>query len=273
MAQDPIRGWLHTQQRKNLSPASIRRRRITLRRLERWCDDRGKKLLWLDTATINDWLDTLRVAPQSLSHYIGDVASFYRWAQLAGFRNDDPTETIDRPRRPRYLPRPIGGEDLHHAIQEADPPLRMVLVLAALAGLRIAEIAHLDAVDLDLVAGLIFVRQGKGSRDRVVPMHVGLRAELDRYGPPRHGPLIHYDGRPYAPGSLSAKVSRHMKSLDIQATAHSLRHWFASQAYLTGSDIRAVQELLGHSSLTTTQVYTAINPQASRTAVEGIDFG
>lgn len=271
MAQDPIRGWLQHQQRRNLSTASIRRRRLILRRLERWADDRGLKLLWLTTDQLHDWLDSLSVAPQSKGHYIGDLASFYGWVTRVGFRPDDPTETIDRPRRPRYLPRPIDDEALHHAIEEASPTLRIVLCLASLAGLRIAEVAGLDVADVSWPAALIFVRQGKGNRDRIVPMHDRLHDEIKRYGPPRHGPLVHHDGNAYKPGSLSAMVSRHMRALGIDATAHSLRHWFATKAYGGTGDIRAVQDLLGHASLSTTQVYTALNPEAARAAVEGIE--
>lgn len=270
MAQDPIRGWLQHQRRRNLSQQSIRRRRLILRRVERWAEERDRKLLWLDTETLEEWLDGLSVAPQSRAHYIGDLASFYGWAVRVGLRPDDPTEAIDRPRRPRYLPRPIGDEDLHHAIEAADPTLRVVLVLAAYAGLRIAEVASLDVADIAWPSLLIHVRQGKGNRDRIVPMHHVLVDEIKRYGPPRHGPLVHYGGHAYLPGSLSAKVSRHMRGLGIDATAHSLRHWFATKAYGGSGDIRAVQDLLGHASLSTTQVYTALNPEAARVAVQAI---
>lgn len=271
MAQDPIRGWLQHMRRRNLSQASIRRRRLILRRLERWADDDGRSLLWLDTDALADWLDTLHVAPQSRAHYIGDLASFYGWACRVGLRPDDPTEELERPRRPRYLPRPIADEDLHHALETADPPLRVALALAAYAGLRVAEVAALDVADIAWPTQLIHVRQGKGNRDRIVPMHSRLVWEIRQYGPPRHGPLIQHDGGAYKPGSLSAKVSRHMRGLGIDATAHSLRHWFATKAYGGSGDIRAVQDLLGHASLSTTQVYTALDPAAARAAVEQIE--
>lgn len=272
MATDPIRGWLRHQHRRNLSPASIRRRRVVLRSLEAWCDERKQRsVTWLDQDSLEEWLDGLRITPQSRAHYISDLASFYRWAQRVGIRSDDPTEHVARPQRPRYLPRPIADEDLARAMHEASPKMRCVLALAALAGLRVSEIARLDATDINWNTGLLHVRQGKGRKDRVVPLHPGLAEELRRYRTPRHGPIIHHDGHPYTPNSLSAMVSRHLKGLQVEATAHSLRHWFASKAYGASGDIRAVQDLLGHASLTTTQVYTALNPEATRSAVEGID--
>lgn len=270
MAGDPIRGWLRHMHRRNLSTATIRRRRVVMRRMERWADEHERKATWFTTEDIEEWLDGLRISPQSRSHYIGDISSFYRWLQRTGMRSDDPTETIARPQRPRYLPHPIGDDDLARAMEAADPKLRAVLALASLAGLRVSEIASLDVNAINWQQQLIHVHQGKGRRDRIVPLHPVLETELRRYGLPKHGPIINHDGRAYAPGSVSSMVSRHFHDLGINSTCHSLRHWFASKAYGVGGDIRAVQELLGHSSLTTTQVYTALDPRAARVAVEGI---
>ena len=269
---DPIRGWLRHMDRRNLARTSIRRRRSIARRFETWLDEHGGggDLRRVDTETVETWLDTLQVTPQTRGHYIGDLASLFGWMQSARLRDDDPTEAIARPQRPRYLPRPIGTDDLAAAMQAAPPSTRAALALACFAGLRVSEIAGLDVADIDHHGGLLHVRQGKGMRDRVVPLSPLLADELRAYGMPKAGPVIHHDGRNYTPNSLSAKISSYLRGMGVEASAHQLRHWFATQAYQGSGDIRAVQELLGHASLKTTQVYTALSPQAARVAVDSL---
>lgn len=264
--EDHIEAWLHALARKNRAPATIRRRRTIGRRWEAWCYAQGVPILDATGADVEAWLDSIRhqrtgrpVTAQTRSHYLGDLASFYAWA-LRDRRCDlDPTEHIEHPARPHYLPRPISDTDAAHAIANADRTMRLVLMLAGLAGLRVAEIAALDAHDLDRPGRTLWVRQGKGARDRVVPISDALDAELGRYDPPRAGRIVTHPGGNYSGSSLSAKVSRYLHGLGIEASLHQWRHWFATGLLDGGVDVRVVQELLGHQSLATTQVYTRVS--------------
>jgi integrase/recombinase XerD len=266
MAGDVVGEWLRALRRKNRSAQTIRRRRLTGRRWEAWCEHHGVPILAAEASDVEAWLDSLRhqrtgrpVTPQTRAHYLGDLASFYGWAIRAGATKHDPTEHIERPARPHYLPRPIGDDDAAMALAMADRTMRIVLVLAGLAGLRVGEIAHLDASDVDRRSGVLWVRQGKGSRDRVVPISATLDVELARYGLPKAGPVVSHERGPYTAGSLSAKGSRYLHGLGIDASLHQWRHWFATTMLDGGVDVRVVQELLGHRSLATTQVYTRVS--------------
>jgi integrase/recombinase XerD len=266
MAGDVVGEWLRALRRKNRSPQTIKRRRVTGRRWEAWCTAHGIVLLEATAGDVEAWLDSLRhqrtgrpVTPQTRSHYLGDLASFYGWASRARICRSDPTEDIERPTRPRYLPRPISDDDAAMALAMADRTMRLVLVLAGLAGLRVGEIASLDVADIDRRSAVMWVRQGKGAKDRVVPISAVLDVELARYGLPSAGPVVSHDRGPYLAGSLSAKASRYLHGLGIEASLHQWRHWFATTMLDGGVDVRVVQELLGHASLATTQVYTRVS--------------
>jgi site-specific recombinase XerD len=273
---DPIGLWLDALKRKNRAPATIRRRRIIGRRYECYVEDvHGKRVLDADVATIEAWLDQLRhhqtgkaVAPQTRSHYLGDLHDFYGWAVRVGRIEEDPTELIERPDRPHYLPRPIGTDDAAMALAMADRTMRMVLVLAGLAGMRCGEIARLDATNIDRRNRTLWVVQGKGRKDRVLPISNTLDDEMARYGMPRHGPVIEHAGKPFTPNSLSAKGSRYLHGLGIECSLHCWRHWFATTLLDEGADLRAVQELLGHSSLSSTQIYTRVSRVRLASAVD-----
>ena len=255
----------------NHAPASIRRRRNNARRFARWCAANDTTFLVCTTEHIEQWLDCCDVSPQSRSHYGGDMRSLFGWLQATRNRDDNPAADLATVQRPRYMPRPIPDADLAHAITQADDQMRVILHLAAYAGLRAGEIAQLDATDIDQANRLVHVRQGKGRKDRLVPLHPALANEL-RANPtvPRRGPVVHYGPHAYTPNSISKKVSAYMAGLGIAASCHSLRHWFASKAYQGSHDIRAVQELLGHASVATTQLYAAFDPASARAAVASV---
>lgn len=267
MGGDYTGEWLRSLRRRNLAETTIRRRRMSVYRLEGWCAPWPVHQATQDM--VEAWLDSLRVSPQSRGHYLSDVAAFYRWLVRRGVRRDDPTELVERPKRPHYLPRPLSGHDLTMAMRLAPPKIRVTLALAALAGLRAGEVATLDATDLDRRSLTIHVRQGKGNKDRVVPISSLLDSELSLYGVPRLGPVVPTeDGRNYKAGSVSSIVGKYLRSVGVDASLHCCRHFFATEAYAGSNDIRAVQELLGHASPQTTSVYTRIGSAQTRAAVE-----
>jgi site-specific recombinase XerD len=264
-------GFCAAMRRRNLAPTTMRRRRSTLMRAERWIQSKyGVDLNGSTPEMIEEWLDSLGVSSVSRHHYRSDLAAYYQWAVKHHRAAADPTELVERPRLPRGLPRPIPEDDLATALRQADPRMRAILTLAAYAGLRCAEIAHLDRLDVDMYGGTIVVRNGKGGKDRRVPMHPLVREALNCYGLPRAGVVFPTrDGGAYAPGSLSGMVSSWF-SVEVgqRWSLHNLRHRFATAVYAaSGNDLRAVQDLLGHASVQTTQVYTAWSQDSARTAV------
>lgn len=192
-----------------------------------------------------------------------------------------PAKALPSPRRPRRLPRTLPRVDLHDALDRlaaaADPLAprdAALLEMAYSAGLRLSELVGLNRGDLDRTGLLLRVR-GKGRRERIAPFGARALAALDRYlvagGRAAGGP-----GEPLfagRSGRLSGRtvqrvVARRLASAaaGMGVTPHALRHSFASHLLDAGADLRAIQELLGHRSLASTQVYTHVSRAKLRQA-------
>lgn len=232
------------------------------------------------------WMSRSDWSPAYKRSVRASLRGFYGWARRHGHVVIDPAAELPSVREPRALPRPATDEAVRHALGLADDRVRLAMKLALYAGLRRAEISTLHTRDIG--ADQIRVR-GKGGRERIVPLHPTLKAvltaELERrrrggpiaagWGPHVPGP----DGWLF-PGDVDGHVSaRHLGKL-ISAvlpagwTAHTLRHRFATEAYRSDRDLRAVQELLGHSKPESTARYAAVPDGALRSAVAGVSsFG
>lgn len=257
--------WRTEMRRRGVLPSSIEARLIHLRAIARDHDPMS-----LTTDELEEWLDNRkgrgggRISDRTRYCYLSNLSAFYEWARRAGVCDIDPAKDVIRPRLRPGLPRPIRDDLLERAIHGADDRMRVWIKLAAFAGLRVAEIAGLTRTDiLDLHDPWHLHVVGKGRKERYVPVHPKLRSALQTYGIPRSGPLFTSStGRMYTGARVSALMCRHLDRLDIDDRPHALRHWFASEA-LEASDgnIRVVQELLGHSSLVTTSIYTKLRPE------------
>jgi integrase/recombinase XerC len=202
--------------------------------------------------------------------WVSTLHGFYAWAMRHGLTDSDPTTMMDRPRTHAGLPRPIGDDDLAYAVTVADAQMRAWLACGALAGMRVGEIAGLKRPDV--IEGRSRLRiLGKGRRERVVPLHPALLEALRAAGLPRTGPVFtRPGGGPWSGAAVSRRMAGFFHDLGIDATAHQLRHWFATQTYAGCGDLLVVQNLLGHSSPTTTAVYTAWSRPAADAAVEAL---
>ncbi|MBV9484622.1 MAG: tyrosine-type recombinase/integrase, partial [Frankiaceae bacterium] len=187
------------------------------------------------------------------------LRSFYRWAAAAELIGDDPSARLPAVRVPPGKPRPAPNAVVRRSLDESLGRVRLMLMLGAHAGLRRAEIARVHADDL--VDGLLRVT-GKGGRTRLVPVSEDLAAAIAAAG----GGYL-FPGQ--VDGHMSAgHVGRLMAAaLEERWTAHTLRHAFATKAYAVDRDLLAVQELLGHTSPTTTARYAAVPSDAMRRAV------
>lgn len=231
----------------------------TLRQLSEWLEDRGSGLLTATPQQLRDWRASLTVEGNSVLTYVTGVRSFYRWAQLTERLIVDPTVDIPLPKRRKGRPRPISDHLLRHAIVNAPKRIRPWLILAALAGLRCAEIAGLCREDLlDTADQPVIMVMGKGGKERIVPLSPQIWGELVTYGLPKFGPVfLRRDGQhgPNSPKMVSQLANAYLRSIGVKETLHQLRHRFATKAFGVGKDLRVVQELLGHASPTTTAVY------------------
>ncbi len=220
-------------------------------------------------------------APLSLSAQrfrLQKVRGLFRWLAKSGALPFNPAGEVDLPRLERRLPRAVLSEkevELVMALPETERPTglrdRAMLEVLYSTGIRRAELCALNLSDIDGERGTLMVRQGKGRKDRVVP--VGDRALMwvDRYleearprliEPPGHDRLfVGRMGDPMTPTQLTRLVGRYIERADLGKTGscHLLRHSMATLMLEGGADVRLIQEILGHAELSTTEIYTRVS--------------
>ena len=201
------------------------------------------------------------------------VRSFYRFLAREGILENAAPRAIRTPRLKRRLPRPLTPDDAARVIEEAGEHdvewlgARDTALITLLygAGLRISEALSLKRGDVPLAETLTIL--GKGRKERLVPVLPLLRQAIDLYaqqipftGAPATPLFLSRRGKPMSPREAQALMQRLRGRLGLseRATPHALRHSFATHILAGGGDLRSVQELLGHASLSTTQTYTAI---------------
>jgi integrase len=246
--------WCDWYRAGDASPGTIRVRRNYVGRLAR-----VRPLGEITETDLIGWLQGTGSA-NSRKSALASIRSFYRWAVGRGLLEHDPTAGLRPVKVPDGVPKPISQRDLERAYAAADGPTTLMLMLGSLAGLRRAEIA---AVHSDHVTDLGLMVTGKGGKTRRVPIHPRLRSRLDGL----EGFAFPSPRRPGQPVTGDFIEDRLMRVLPAPWTAHSLRHYFATHAYAGTRDIRAVQQLLGHSSVATTQRYVALDQDALLAAV------
>jgi site-specific recombinase XerD len=225
-------------------------------------------------------LSTLGYARASIARRVGAIHTFYRWALGRGAVARDPAVLLGRPKVTSRLPVVLRAreaavlmeapaartDDLEHAVALRD---RAILELMYGSGLRVSEVAGLTTDRVDLVRGRALVL-GKGAKEREVPLSDPARDALAGWigtGRERMGPapgdrtlFINRRHRPIGPRDIRRLVGRYAGATlsGRRVTPHTLRHSFATHLLEGGADIRAVQELLGHASVATTQRYTHV---------------
>ncbi|CAD7022989.1 site-specific tyrosine recombinase XerD [Pseudorhizobium halotolerans] len=233
-------------------------------------------------------------APSSQARRLSAMRQFYKFLYAEGLRGDDPTSTLDSPKKRRALPKTMSEDDvtrlLEQAAREADDPsqgqyvrLRMLALLELLyaTGMRVSELVSLPARVLSQEGRFLIIR-GKGNKERLVPLSKSAIDVLQRYGQARQAELAEADDDPWlfpSPGK-SGYLPRQVFARDLKAIAaraglraaaispHVMRHAFASHLLQHGADLRIVQELLGHSDISTTQIYTHVLEERLRQLVQ-----
>lgn len=208
----------------------------------------------------------------SIGRKLAALRTFYRFLLREGVVESNPGEMMATPRRESYLPKTLSVDESFALIegQRREDRLglrdRAILELLYSSGLRIGEATALDTGHIDLREGLVRV-VGKGRKERIVPVGRKAREAVERYLETRGIPA---DSEPlflnHRGGRLTPRsIQRHLKTFLLQAgvlreaTPHSLRHSFATHLLDGGADLRSIQELLGHASLSTTQKYTQVS--------------
>jgi integrase/recombinase XerD len=209
--------------------------------------------------------------------YLASIKLWFKWLTRAHHILANPASELDLPRQPKRLPgRILNSQEVEAILREADPATarglrdRALLELLYATGLRRSEAASLGVYDPDLLRGVLWVRHGKGNRQRVVPLGSRAIAWLDKYLTEARPELLAADtqalfvsdyGQPMRADQIADKVRRYMQFAGIHkgGATHLLRHACATHMLEGGADIRFIQAMLGHTSLETTEIYTHVS--------------
>ena len=291
---------LHLRAERSLSPHTVRAYGSDLRQFAALCGAKMPAKLRPDD--VRRFLAERHAhdAAASLGRKLAALRAFFRYLVREGVLEADPSAGIPAPRTPRRLPRPLAVDDCqvlmspprkHHtskpgssgraasgASEETSTAELRDAALAELlygAGLRVGELVALDVRDVDLTRGEVRV-QGKGGKERVVPLPAAARGALAAWLAPRRRPGVLGEPLFVALRARRGEVPRRLDARDVRrrlarrAVAagladrvhpHRLRHSYATHLLDMGADLRAIQELLGHASLSTTQKYTAVSAE------------
>lgn len=285
-----IEGFLaHLADERRFSPRTILAYRTDLERFtDFWQREFGEQAaararLWkVDTLAVRSYLAALHRAGlknRSIARHLSTLRSFFRWACREGDLEKNPARGLLSPRVPRTLPRAMTLADteslLAASAQEAVPERETALFeLLYATGLRVSEAAGLDLEDVDLSSRLARVL-GKGSKERIVPFgeqaedalraYLPVRAALRRgtgaRGEDGEALFVNRRGGRLTTRSMARLLKRRLAAAGLpqDISPHALRHTFATHLLQAGADLRSIQELLGHASLSTTQKYTHLD--------------
>ena len=269
------------------SPETVRTRRQAIGRFIAWMDERGIDVpSQISRPMIERYQKYLfyyrKPNGQPLSvgmqgQYLAALKLWFKWLTKAHHIGANPASDLDLPRTPKRLPGKILNQTQVQAmLAQADPVTagglrdRALLELLYASGIRRSEAAKLGVYDIDGLRGLLWVRCGKGGKDRVVPLGGRAMAWLDKYLTEARPELLAADtqalfisdyGQPLRADQIADKVRRYMRfaGLSKGGATHLLRHACATHMHEGGADIRFIQAMLGHTSLESTEIYTHVS--------------
>ena len=227
----------------------------------------------INRMNINAYVRTLRerkLAPTSVIRKVASLRGFFKWATSSGILEKNPAATLEQPKTPQRLPKVVSVKEIDEMLHNNLTPLEHVMMeLLYSCGLRVSELVNLKLNDIDLSSK--YVRCfGKGSKERIIPIGEQAKAMLQEYFPTRDllvkkynlttkNLLIKDNGHFVTRQDVYNFIHAQGKLIHKNISPHTLRHSFATHLLENGADLRVVQELLGHSDVSTTQLYTHIS--------------
>jgi integrase/recombinase XerD len=255
-----------------------------LSRLQALARGKGRALVALTQADVAGFIGALHeqgLAPRSAARVVHAWRGFFRFTVREGRRREDPMENLRAPRAFKALPRflTLAQVDALLAAPATETPLglrdRAMLEVLYATGLRVSELIGLRAADVDLQVGLLTCI-GKGRKERLVPLGRQAQRWVRRYLEEARGRLVrrqaaatlfvNHHGRRLSRMGLWGIVRRHAVAAGVSRvlTPHVLRHSFATHLLERGADLRALQAMLGHADISTTQIYTHVTRERLR---------
>jgi integrase/recombinase XerD len=274
----------YLQVEKGLARLSLEGYRRDLARLDRWAAKTGKPVAELTRADLRKWIANLSregLAPSSVARAVSAARGFFRFLMLDGHIKHHPAEDLDTPQKFSYLPKFLTEEEIDRLFAVPDVSTeegirdRAMLELMYAAGLRVSELVTLKKAEVDLHAGVVNCH-GKGNKERRVPVGKSAIHWLQQYasvqagyGQSPYANLFLHRGKPLTRQLAWTMIKTHAEKIGLHnVSPHTLRHSFATHLLQHGADSRSVQALLGHSDISTTQIYTHITDRHLRTAYD-----
>jgi integrase/recombinase XerD len=283
--RDFVKEYLtYIQVEKGLARHTLESYRRDLDRLHAWSTANKKQIAELSRSDLRKWIASLSregLAPTSIARAVSAARGFFKFLMLDGHIKSHPAEDLDTPQRFSYLPKFLTEDEINRLLAAPDVATeegirdRAILEIMYATGLRVSELVGLKNADIDLLAGLV-VCQGKGNKERRVPLGKSAIHWLQQYTAVKAGygkasapNLFLHRGRPFTRQLAWSTIKRHAETAGIKnVSPHTLRHSFATHLLQHGADSRSVQALLGHSDISTTQIYTHITDVHLRSAYD-----
>lgn len=285
MDRDFIKEFLtYIQVEKGLARHTLEGYRRDLERLQTWALKNGKQVSELTRADLRKWIASLSregLAPASIARAVSATRGCFKFLMLDGHIKSHPAEDLDTPQRFSYLPKFLNEDEINRLLSTPDIGTeegirdRAVLEIMYATGLRVSELVNLKNADVDLLTGLV-VCHGKGNKERRVPLGKSAIHWLQQYAAVKAGygkqsspHVFLHRGRAFTRQFAWSMIKGHAEKAGIRnVSPHTLRHSFATHLLQHGADSRSVQALLGHSDISTTQIYTHITDLHLRSAYD-----
>ncbi|HEY6806282.1 MAG TPA: site-specific tyrosine recombinase XerD [Pyrinomonadaceae bacterium] len=262
------------QVEKGLARLTLESYSRDLVRLNDWATKSNKSIAELDRSDLRKWIASLSregLAPTSVARAVSTARGFYKFLMVDGYLKNNPAEDLDTPQRFSYLPKFLTEDEINKLFSAPDVSTeegirdRAILELMYATGLRVSELVNLKNSDVDMLAGLI-VCHGKGNKERRVPLGKSAIHWLQQYTAVKasygkqSSPYVFLSrGKQFDRYQAWSMIKGRAEQVGIKGVSpHTLRHSFATHLLQHGADSRSVQALLGHSDISTTQIYTHI---------------
>jgi integrase/recombinase XerD len=285
MPRDLIKEFLtYIQVEKGLARHTLESYARDLARLNNWATRHKKPVQELTRQDMRGWIADLSkegLAPSSVARAVSAARGLFRFLLLDGHIKRHPTEDLQTPQKFSHLPAFLTQEEIARLFNQPDVRTfegirdRAVLELLYACGLRVSELVSLKQADIDLQTGIL-VCYGKGGKERRVPIGKSAIHWLQQYnsakaefGSAKLRLMFEYRGKPLTRQFVWSMIKGYAKELGSKnVSPHTLRHSFATHLLQNGADSRSVQALLGHSDISTTQIYTHMTDRHLRNAYD-----
>jgi len=283
---DYLKGFLnYLSAEKGLSKNTAESYRLDLKKYRDFLLSADKDFLSASRPDIVDFIEVLRnegYALSSICRFISSVKGLYRYLIIESFIKDDPSENLQSPKKWERLPKSLSVPEVESFLESSlsidlsEPTSARDYVMFELlysSGLRVSELISLKLEDINFEAGFLRIL-GKGSKERIVPVNIRAVESIKKYVSLQRAEILKKRSSPYlfvtrrgAPMSRQRfwqTIKKTGRRIGIELSPHTMRHSFATHLLEGGADLRSLQKMLGHSDISTTQIYTKVTTDRLR---------